>query len=120
MATQNLNDHECGASQMQGLRAKLTDADALTQAAADAIAAAARGAAAMLALDAHALDCVRHLLGLIVAQAGGLKNDINSIAEEAGANWEDKRDREASERLWAQHHALHGTPRAAAQNRADA
>lgn len=111
MATENItNLKRGGAHEVENLRGKLTDADALTQAATDSIAAAAWGAQAMLALDAQALDHVRHLLDLIVGQAGGLANDVSCLAEQAGANWVDEREREASRRLWAQHHALHGTP----------
>jgi NAD(P)-dependent dehydrogenase (short-subunit alcohol dehydrogenase family) len=97
-------------SEVLQLQAKLTDADAMTQGHTQAICAAARAAQRMLALDASALLDVRQLLSMIIDRAGDLQNCVNVLAEEAGANSVDEREREASGRLWAQHHTLHGTP----------
>ena len=110
MATENITNLKAarGQTEMQLLE-KLTDADAMTQGHTDAIAAAARAAKAMLALDASALTDVRTLLGVIITEAASLGDGINSLAEAAGANWVDQRERDACALLWAQHHALHKT-----------
>jgi hypothetical protein len=89
------------------LLATLTDVDNLTQGHAAAIGAAARS---MLALDAHKLLDVRTLLGVIIDRAQDLANCTNCMAEEAGANSIDEREREIAAQLWEQHHALHGDP----------
>lgn len=111
MATENVTNLKAARAQTEvQLLAKLTDADAMTQGHTESICAAARAAQIMLALDANALLDVRQLLNVIIDKAGDLANCVNCLAEEAGANSIDERQREASARLWAQHHALHGTP----------
>ena len=88
------------------LRAALQECDSFSQSACAEIEATARGAKALLAVDAHAIVNVGRLLDVIVERALDLQNNINSTAEEGGANYKDEAERAFSSRIWAQHHAL--------------
>lgn len=103
MADENINQTQ------KFLRNALNECDASVQAATEKIAALARAASKMLALDAKSLVTVDTLLTEILNLAMKVQNDVNCTAESQGANWKDEQPNEVSARLWKQHHALHAT-----------
>lgn len=83
--------------------------DAMVQDATEAIMAMAKGAQAMLALDAQSLMTVSELLTMIFERCADVQNCVNYEAETCGANHIDEERRAMSGRLYAQHHAMHST-----------
>jgi len=83
--------------------------DEMVQDATEAIMALAKAAQAMLALDVHSLMTVDELLTLIVERCADVQNCVNWEAETCGANHVDDERSALSGRLYAQHHAMHGT-----------
>lgn len=87
----------------------LESVDSMVQDATEAIMAMAKAAQAMLALDAQSLMTVSELLTLIGERCADVQNSVNYEAETCGANHIDEERRAVSGRLFAQHHAMHGT-----------
>jgi len=103
MANENINQKQ------KSLRNALNECDASVQAATEQIAAMARAASKMLALDADSLITVDTLLTAIFNLAMEVQDDVNCTAESQGANWKAEQPNEVSARLWKQNHALHAT-----------
>ena len=83
--------------------------DSMAQDATEAIMVMAKAAKATLALDAQSLMMVAELLTLIGERCADVQNCVNYEAETCGANHVNDERRALSGRLYAQHHAMHGT-----------
>jgi hypothetical protein len=88
------------------LGVSLNACDMYSQRGCNAIEAMARGAKALLAVDANAIMSVACLLNEIIGRAQMLSNDINCEAGEVGEAYEDEDGRAFSRRIWAEYHAL--------------